>query len=43
MPTSTSFPEAQAMIARGEILGAATIIDVMHAAAARTAVPRRKP
>jgi 8-oxo-dGTP pyrophosphatase MutT (NUDIX family) len=35
--------EAQAMIARGEILGAATIIGVMHAAAARAAAPPRKP
>lgn len=35
--------EAQAMIARGEILGAATVIGVMHAAAARAAAPPRKP
>jgi 8-oxo-dGTP pyrophosphatase MutT (NUDIX family) len=36
-------PEAQAMIARGEILGAATVIGVMHAAAERAAGSRRTP
>jgi 8-oxo-dGTP pyrophosphatase MutT (NUDIX family) len=35
--------EAQEMIARGEILGAATIIGVMHAAAVRANAPRRTP
>ena len=33
--------EAQAMIARGEILGAATVIGVMHAVAEQAAVPQR--
>jgi 8-oxo-dGTP pyrophosphatase MutT (NUDIX family) len=35
--------EAQAMIARGEILGAATIIGVMHAVAEQAAGPRHTP
>jgi 8-oxo-dGTP pyrophosphatase MutT (NUDIX family) len=35
--------EAQAMITRGEILGAATIIGVMHASAARAAASRHTP
>jgi 8-oxo-dGTP pyrophosphatase MutT (NUDIX family) len=35
--------EAQKMIARGEILGAATIIGVMHAASERATAPRRTP
>jgi 8-oxo-dGTP pyrophosphatase MutT (NUDIX family) len=35
--------EAQAMIARGEILGAATVIAVMHAAAAQAAGSGRTP
>lgn len=35
--------EAQAMISRGEIIGAATIIGVMHAAAERASATRRTP
>lgn len=38
----TPIREAQEMIARGEILGAATIIGVMHAAAEQAAASRRK-
>lgn len=33
--------EAQAMIARGEIVGAATVIGVLHAVAERAASSRR--
>lgn len=35
--------EAQAMVARGEILGAATVIGVMHAAAEQATGARRSP
>lgn len=35
--------EAQAMIARGEIIGGATVIGVLHAVAEQAAGPRRTP